>query len=149
MRQLGQSASDHIATTNTGIISDGLIIFDVHGDCQILSLCSECYVANDGTGTRVKYTMQSALDGTTDITGASATLANATVGTTVICDNTTLSSAPNVAVSGISLNMDSRGIRVPRGYLKLTVTGGSSTGLWRHYIRYEPLEVNAYISPRF
>jgi hypothetical protein len=149
MRQLGQSASDHVAATTKAIISNGLVLFDVLGDCQILSLCSECYMANDGTTTRVKYTMQSALDGATDITGLCASLANATVGTAIICDNTTLSSAPNVVTSGIWLNMDSRGIRVPRGELRLTVTNGSTTGLWRHYIRYEPLEVNAYISPRF
>jgi hypothetical protein len=149
MHSVLSSDSDHTAATNRAIISNGLVIFNVHGDCQILSLCSECYTANDSTASRVKYVVQSALDGATDITGTSASLASATVGTAIICDNTSLSSAPNVVTSGVWMNMDSRGIRIPRGDVRLTVTGGSTTGLWRHYIRYEPLENGAYISPAF
>lgn len=149
MHSVLSSDSDHNMTTSRKVMVDNDIIFNLSGDIQILSLRSECYTANDATGSRITYFIQSALDGATDITGQTASLANAVVGTSIICDNTTLSSAPNVSTSGVSLNMDSRGIVVPRGELKIKVTGGSTTGLWRHYIRYEPLENGAYITAGF
>ena len=141
--------SDHLAKTTSKAMIDQDVIFNITGDVQILSLSSECYSANDGTGTRIKYTVHSALDGDTDISGLCATLANAVIGTRIICDNNTLSNAPNVVVGGVSIGMDSRGIISPRGYLKLTVNNGSTTGLWRHYIRYELLEQGATITPAF
>ena len=149
MHSVLTSESDHVTSTSSKVMVNGDIIFNVNGDVQILALRSECYTANDATASRVTYVANSALDGSHDISGQSASLANATVGTAVICDNTTLTSAPTVSQSGIALNMDSRGITIPRGTISITVNGGSTTGLWRHYIRYEPLEPGAWVEAGF
>ena len=143
------SESDHISVTSRKAMVNGDILFNVKGDVQILALRSECYTANGTTASRVTYVANSALDGSHDISGKCASLARATVGTTIVCDNTTLTSVPTVSVSGIALNMDSRGITIPRGTLSITVDGGSTTGLWRHYIRYEPLEPGSWIENAF
>ena len=142
--------SEHVAKSSIAkVMINNDVIFNIYGDVQILALTSECYTANNSIASRIKYIADTAHNGDTDISGLCTTLANAIIGTRVICDNTTLSSAPNVSVSGVSLNMDSRGIIVPTGAIKLGVTVGSTTGTWKHYIRWEPLEAGAYILPAF
>ena len=146
MHSVLSSDSDHIAITNPTILSDELVIFNVVGDIQLLALSSECYTANNSTLTKVQYGITSAAGVSDTFTGTSASLAHAIVGTSISLDNTTLNSAPKVNISGIALGIDSRGIRIPHGVIKLTVSGGSSIGLWKHYIRYEPLELDSYVT---
>ena len=146
MHSVLSSESDHIVTTKPATLSDELVIFNVIGDIQLLALSSECYTANNSVLTKVQYGTTSATGISDTFTGTSASVANAIIGTCIALDNTTLNSAPTVNSSGISLGIDSRGIRIPSGVIKLMVSGGSSIGLWKHYIRYEPLELGAYIT---
>ena len=134
------------ATTPPTVLSDGQVLFKVNGDIQIVALSSECYSANDATATRITYQSLSEHGITTPFSGQSGSLASATVGTVVALDNTTLNSAPTTNVSGVCLGIDARGIRIPHGQIKLSVSGGSSTGLWKHYIRYLPLEPGASVT---
>lgn len=149
MHSILTTASDHLATTSAAIVSDGLVIFKVMGDVQIYALSSECYTSNDATASRFRYGITSKSGVSDTFSGQTASLANAVAGTVIALDNTTLSSAPTVSTTGIALGIDSRGIRVPSGEIKITVSGGSTTGTWRHYIRYEPLENGAYITEGF
>jgi len=61
----------------------------------------------------------------------------------------TLAEAPIVSDPGVSINTASRGVRSPTGDIKIVVGVGSTTGTWKHYIRYEPLETGAYVLPAF
>jgi hypothetical protein len=47
------------------------------------------------------------------------------------------------------LNTTARGTIFKTGVLKTVIGVGSTTGIWRHYIRYEPLQPGAYIYPAF
>jgi hypothetical protein len=56
---------------------------------------------------------------------------------------------PIVSNSGVSINTASRGVRFPSGDLKSVIGVGSTTGTWRHYLKYEPLEQGAYVTAAF
>jgi hypothetical protein len=46
----------------------------------------------------------------------------------------------------VLLNTSSRGVRVPAGAIKIVIAVGSTTGTWRHYLRWEPLELNTTVT---
>lgn len=146
----GQTSSDHTAVTSAAVMSNALTIFNVVGDVQILSLVSECYTANNATATLVAYSAVSP-SGTTALSGNTTTLASVTAGYAFIMTNASaVGESPLQGASGVLLNSASRGVRVPGGTaIKLTVTTGPTTGTWKHYIRWEPLEANAIITPAF
>ena len=146
----GQAVSDHVAVTGAAVMSTGLIIFNVAGDVQILSLVSECYSANNATATLVAYSAVSP-SGTTALSSNTTSLANVAAGYAFIMTNgAALGEAPAQGASGVLINTASRGVRIPGGTtIKLTVTTGPTTGTWKHYVRWEPLEAGAYITPAF
>jgi len=148
----GQVATDHIAGTNAAVMSNGLSIFNVVGDVQILSLVSECYTTNDATASTLQYSFTSSNTTTATLSGASSTLASLTAGYALILQAATaLTTAPLISSNnaGVVLNTNPRGIRVPTGTVKLVIGVGSTTGTWKHYIRWEPLEQGAYVAPAF
>lgn len=134
------------ATTPPKTLADGDVLFIVNGDIQIVALSSECYSANDATATRLTYQSYSHHGVLTSFSGQSASLASVPAGTVVMLDNTTLNSTPTVNTSGVALGIDARGIRIPHGDIRISVSGGSSTGVWKHYIRYVALEPNASVT---
>jgi hypothetical protein len=146
----GQAVSDHVVVTGAAVMSTGLTILNVVGDVQILSLVSECYSANNATATLVAYSAVSP-SGTTALSGNTTSLANVAVGYAFIMTNASaLGETPLQSASGVLLNSASRGVRIPGGTaIKLTVTTGPTTGTWKHYVRWEPLEAGAYITPAF
>jgi len=129
-----------------------LSIFNVVGDVQILSLVSECYTTNDATASTLQYSFTSSNTTTATLSGASSTLASLTAGYALILQAATaLTTAPLISSNnaGVVLNTNPRGIRVPTGTVKLVIGVGSTTGTWKHYIRWEPLEQGAYVAPAF
>jgi len=148
----GQVATDHVVNTNPAVMSNGLTIFNVVGDVQILSLISECYTSNNATASTLQYSFTSSNTTAATLSGASSSLASPYGWicyrlTSIICINyCSLISSNN---AGAVLNTNPRGIRLPTGTIKLVIGVGSTTGTWRHYIRWEPLEQDAYITPAF
>ena len=140
------NGSDHLCKTGPKVMVNGDTIFNVVGDIQIVGLVSECYIDNGATASTLQYSVTTARSQTQTISGASASLANAIAGTTVSIDGSALSTAPNLSVSGVGLDQTARGIRCPTGAIKVVVGVGSTTGTWKHYIRYEPLEYGAYVT---
>jgi hypothetical protein len=144
----GLSDSDHTVKTGAKVMVTDDTLFTFTGSVQIVSLVSECVTANNATASTLlwKFTTAAASPLTTSLSAASTTLANTVSGyAVVLVSASALGESPGQGASGVLLNTASRGVRVPAGALKITIAVGSTTGTWRHYIRYEPLEDGAYV----
>lgn len=134
------------ATTSTKVMTNADIIFNVAGDIEILNLFSECITPNGAALSTLQYTCTPTVGAATPISGASASLANATAGTIVSLDGTALSTAPTVTPAGVALGQVARPILMTRGTISLTIGTGPTTGTWKHYLSYRPLEDGAYVT---
>jgi hypothetical protein len=144
--------TDHVAQTTAAVMSNSLTIFNVFGDVQITSLVSECVTANNATASTLQYVFTSDNTIGTTFSGTSASIASKPAGSVVaLVAASTLAEVPTQSVNaaGVVLNTASRGVRFPSGAIKLVIGGGSTTGTWRHYLRYEPLEYGAYVTAAF
>jgi hypothetical protein len=144
----GLADSDHTVKTGAKVMVTDDTLFTVTGSVQIVSLVSECVTANNATASTLlwKFTTAAASPLTTNLSAASTTLASTVSGyAVVLVSASALGESPGQGASGVLLNTASRGVRVPAGTVKITIAVGSTTGTWRHYIRYEPLEDGAYV----
>lgn len=138
---------DHVAKSPSAkVMVNGDTIFTVTNDILIYGLASECYTANNATASTLQYSVTNA-NGTTTISGASASLANAGIGVSVVAQLGALANAPTVtSASGVGV-FPWGAVRIPGGsVIKLVIGVGSTTGTWRHYIRYEPFELGAKVT---
>ena len=124
----------------------GILFLQYLGIFLIYGLASECYTANGATASTLQYSVTNA-NGTTTISGASASLANAAIGVSVIAQLGALANAPTVtSASGVGV-FPWGAIRIPGGStIRLVVGVGSTVGTWRHYLRYEPFEFGATVT---
>lgn len=143
--------ADASAVTSAAVISNGLTLFNVAGGpVEILSLLSICQTANNATASTLQYSSTSTLGALTQtISGASATLASAAIGVSVIAQLTALATAPIVNANAAGIVGTNGGIIVPAGTLTAVVGVGSTTGTWRHYIRWRPLASGATVTAAF
>jgi hypothetical protein len=113
------------------------------GPIIIIDLLSECITANNGTASTMQWQSVPTVGSAATISGASASLASATAGSTVRLAPTALSTAPTLvaaAAGGVQLGTNVANlITVQPGTLKLVIATGSTTGTWKHYLRYQPL----------
>jgi len=139
------------AVTTPAVMTNGLTVFNVTGDVLVFALLSECYTANGATASTLQY---SATNNTTTtsatMSGASASLANAAIGVSVIAQLGALSNAPTVTTaSGVGV-FPWGAVRIPgNSSIKLVIGTGSTTGTWAHYIHWQPLQDGAIITPAF
>jgi len=142
------SDNDHLAkSTAAKVMVNGDTIFNVVGDVLIYSLLSECYTANDATASTLQYSVTNNTSSTSQtISAASATLASKAPKTSVLVQLGALTNAPVIAnASGVGA-FPWGAIRVgDNSSIKLVIGVGSTVGMWKHYIRYEPLEAGAYV----
>lgn len=131
-------------TSATAVMVNGNTIFTVTGDIQILGLVSECVTGNDATASTLQYQSAPTVGAAATMSGASASLANALAGASVALLGTTLATAPNLVASGANLGVTNP-LFCPAGTIKIVVGVGSTTGTWKHYLRYRPLEVGATV----
>ena len=119
------------ATTIFNVVGGPIIIK------QIISLC---ITANDATASTLQYSADGTAGSAVTISAASASLANAAIGTIVATAPGTLATAPAVYASGVGiLGALSGGIVVPAGIITTVIGVGSTTGTWQHIIQYESL----------
>jgi hypothetical protein len=140
-----------VASASAAVMVNGNTIFTIAGGpIQIVDLMSVCVTPNDATASTVQYQSAPTVGSAATISGASATLANATAGTTVRLLPTALSTAPTVVAAssgGVQLGSTSaNAIDVQAGTLKLVIGVGSTTGTWKHYLRYRPLAPGVTVS---
>ncbi len=136
--------------TSAKVMTNGDTIFTFYGDILIQSLFSECITSNGAAATTLQYSITPSGLAATPISGASATLASATAGTIVTLDGTALSTAPVIVPAGVGLGQVARGIIATQGtgasgIITLVIGTGPTTGTWKHYLRYLPLEATGYV----
>lgn len=113
------------------------------GPIMIVELLSECITTNDGTASTLQYRSNPTVGSAATISGASASLASVAAGATVRLAPTALSTAPVVALAAaggaqIGTNVANR-ITVQPGTIQMVIGVGSTTGTWKHFLRYQPL----------
>ena len=120
------------------------------GPILIEELLSECVTVNDATASTMQY--KSNPDNATAATfsGASGSLASFAAGGTVRLSPVALTTAPVLALvgaGGLHLGTDiGNHIIVQAGTISIVIAVGSTTGTWKHYIRYRPLSPNSVIN---
>ena len=140
----GPSSQDLSVATATAVMVNGNTIFTIaNGPIIILTIHSVCITANDTTASTLQYQSVPTVGSATTISGASASLASATAGTTITLNQTSLATAPDVVAAssgGVAnaANVEARTI-VAAGSIKVVIGVGSTTGTWKHYLRYMPL----------
>lgn len=131
-------------STGAAVMVNGLDVFRIlGGPIVILDLISVCVTANAASPAS---TLQWQADGTdgaaTAFTAATATLASAAAGTIVATLFTATSTAPSIYTAGVGISRaatTAAGMIVPAGIIEMVIGAGSTTGTWRHYMRYRPL----------
>jgi len=130
--------------SSTKVMVNADIVFTIaNGPIQILELLSEIITANDATASTMQWQSVPTVGSAATISGATTTLASIAAGATVRVAPTALSTAPVIALAAaggaqLGTNVANR-IIVNAGTLKLVIGVGSTTGTWRHFLRYIPL----------
>lgn len=145
--------ADSVAITAAKVMVNGDIAFTIsNGPIEIVDLFSVCQTANDATASTLQYKSNPTSGTATTISGASSTLATASIGSTnatVRLAPTALSTAPTVIPStsgGVSLGLDvANKIIVHAGTISIVVGVGSTTGTWKHYLRYRQFSPDTYV----
>lgn len=142
---------DKCFQSSTATMVNGNTIFTITGGpILIQELVSVCVSANDTTASTLQWQSVPTVGTATTFSGASASLASATAGTTIRLAPTALSTAPVVVAAsagGVQLgtNVANR-IVVKDGTIKIVIGVGSTTGTWYHLIRYSPLSPDSIIN---
>lgn len=135
--------------TGAAIVSNGLDIFTIAGGpILIYQIGSLCITANNGTASTFQYQADGTDGAATTISGASGSLASAAAGTIVTAVPGTLATAAAIYTAGVGLGTNLP-IIVPAGILEVVVGTGSTTGTWRHFLRYAPLTTGVTVTPSF
>lgn len=149
---LDKNNDEKCVETAAGTLVNGAVIFTIsNGPILIQELLSVCQTANDATASTLQYKSNPNGGATAaTISGASATLANAASRACVRLHPTALSTAPAVIAASaggasLGLNVGNRVI-VQDGTLSIVVGVGSTTGKWKHYLRYRPLGPNVTVT---
>jgi hypothetical protein len=136
-------AEKAVATSTAAVMVNGTDIFTiVGGPIVILELLSVCVSANNGTASTLQWQADGADGSATTFTGASASLASAAAGTIVATMFTATTTAPVLYTAGVGISRPTstaHGMIVPAGIVEMVIGTGSTTGTWRHYLRYRPM----------
>lgn len=143
--------AEHVVETAAAVMVTGDIVFNINGGpVQILSLHSECITVNDATASTMQWRSDPTVGTATTISNASASLASFAAGGTVLLNQTSLSTAPTLALvgaGGVQPGPDvANKILVNAGVLELVIGVGSTTGTWKHYLSYVPLGANSSVT---
>lgn len=139
--------AERAVVSGAALLVTGTTVFAVAGGPIFISeLLSICQVGGDSTAATLKWTANS-----TDFTGASSSRANQAVGDAIICNFTATSTAPDLVAAGVGLgSVKTRGIIVPAGTIKTTVgSGPTTTGTYKHYLRFKPLAPGVTVTAAF
>lgn len=138
---------EKVAVSATAAIVNGDTLFTITGGpIQIMALVSECMTNNDVTASTLQYQCVPTSGSAQTVSAASASLGSATAGATVTLAGTALSTAALYNANGPNLIANPGTIIAPAGTIKAVVGVGSTTGTWRHLIRYKPLAVGVSVA---
>ena len=138
---------ERVAAKGAAVMVNGDTLFTVAGGpIMVLGLVSECVTANDGTASTLQYSATPTVGAATTVSGASASLASAAAGATVTLAGTALATAALLSANGPNLIANPGTVLVPAGTITAVIAVGSTTGTWRHYMRYKPLAAGVTVS---
>lgn len=138
---------EKVALKAAATIVNAQTLFTVAGGpIVILALVSICVTADDATASTLQYSATPTSGSAQTISGASGSLANAAAGASVTLAGTALATAALLNANGPNLIANPGTIMVPAGTITAVVGVGSTTGTWRHYIRYRPLATGVTVS---
>jgi hypothetical protein len=145
MREI-YNQQEKVVTTAAAVIAAGTAtIFTVAGGpIEVLELFSVCVTTNDATATTLKYTADPTDGAATDLSIASASLANAAAGTTALCTGT-FGAAPTISANGVVAAGTTKFL-VTAGVIQAITAAGVTTGTWTHHLRYRPLARGVTVS---
>ena len=140
------AAEEKCFGTVPAVMVNADVLFTVTGGpIAIRGLQSVCITANGVTASTLQYSHAPTAGAATTISAASASLASAAIGASVTLQGTALSTAPTVTANGACLGQ-TREIIVQPGTITAVVGVGSTTGTWKHNIRYRPLNPDAQVA---
>ena len=133
---------------STAVMVTGDTLFTIAGGpIEILSLVGVCITVNDATASTLRYSANPTVGAATTFSGASASLASAAAGSGVVLNMTALDTAPDLIDPLVGLAaVHTKGIIVNEGIITATIAVGSTTGTWKHYLRYIPLSTGVTVT---
>lgn len=138
---------ERVAAKTAAVMVDNDVLFTIAGGpIKIEALWSECVTGNDGTASTVAYKCTPTTGSEQTISAASASLANAAAGASVALAGTALTTAALYNANGPNLIANPGTIVAPIGTIGIDIAVGSTTGTWRHFLRYKPLAVGVTVS---
>lgn len=141
------ASAEAVAFKAAATLTNGQTLFTVAGGpIQVVGLVSICVTANDGTASTLQYSATPTAGSAQTISGASASLASAAIGASVALAGTALATAALLNANGPNLIANPGTIMVPAGIITAVVGVGSTTGTWKHYLRYRPLAAGVTVS---
>lgn len=149
--EIVDDVAEKAGASATAVMSNNLTVFTIAGGpIQIVDLVSECITANDATASTLQYRSNPTVGTATTISGATTTLASIAAGATIRLAPTALSTAPVIALAaagGVQLGTNvANKITVQPGTIQLVIGVGSTTGTWKHFLRYKPLSTGVTVT---
>lgn len=144
--------ADKCVATGAGLLVTATTAFTVAGGpIHILYLLSICMVGADSTAATLQWSADGTAGSATTFTAASASRANQAAGDMIVCNFTALNTAPDLVANGVGLGpVLARGIIVPAGIITTTIgSGPTTTGTYRHYMRYRPIGPGVTVTAAF
>jgi hypothetical protein len=138
---------ERVALSSTAVMVNANTIFTIAGGPILISgLVSECVTGNDTTASTLQYSVTPTTGSAQTISGASTSLASAAAGASITLAGTALATAALYNANGPNLIANPGTIYAPAGTIKIVIGVGSTTGTWRHRIRYKPLATGVTVS---
>lgn len=143
-------------STGAAILANGTTVFTVAGGpIRIMDLFSYCIVGGDAAASTLQWSADGTVGAATTFTGASSSLAALAAGGIVYCNFTALTTAPVITqTAGVALagptTSTGGGIYVPAGIITMVIGGAdSTTGTYKHFMRYRPVAPGAIVTAAF
>lgn len=143
-------------STGAAILANGTTVFTVGGGpIRIVDLLSYCIVGGDAAAATLQWSADGTVGAATTFTGASSSLANSIAGALAYCNLTALTTAPVITqTAGVALagptTSTGGGIYVPAGIITMVIGGAdTTTGTWKHFMRWIPLARGVTVTPAF
>ena len=141
--QTAMTAAATMVNANTAFTIAG-------GPIEVVDLLSECITANDITESTIQWQHNPTVGTAKTISGASASLVSLAAGSTVRLNQTSLATAPDIVTAAnggvqVGANVANKMI-LTVGAVKMVIGTGSTTGTWKHYLLYKPLNRNATVT---
>lgn len=155
MNFTGVDGLGQVTATGAAVLVTATTVFTITGGpIRITDLVSYCITTCDATASTLQWSADGTVGAATTFSAASGSLANFAAGGIVYNNFTTINTAPVITqTAGVALygptTSTGGGIYVPAGIITMTIGTGSTTGTFKHYMRWVPLGPGVSVSAAF